>query len=151
MQFFGALGTSPLLTLQDKPPFVVHKCTHFSMIAMVLKPTVWKWHAGLLKITSSWFRSRPKVSISGGGRRWQYFIQKPSWWNARVYVLTLKIFLFLVALGFELRDSCLLNKHTTTEALHQPYFALSILKIRSLYLPYLALNHDPPDLCFLSN
>jgi hypothetical protein len=86
-------------------------------------------------------------------------------------------FFFLMVLGYELRASHLLDRHSTTgttlpvlslslrtqglhlEPLHQPFSVKGFLKTLferpykglSNYFPRLALNHDPPDLCLLSS
>jgi hypothetical protein len=41
-----------------------------------------------------------------------------------------------------------LNSGPTLESLHQPFFVMGFF---ATYLPRLALNLDPPDLCFLSS
>jgi hypothetical protein len=54
-------------------------------------------------------------------------------------------FFFLVVLGLELRAYTL--SHSTS-----PFFLKGIFEIGSLnYLPRLALNSNPPDLCLLSS
>jgi hypothetical protein len=54
------------------------------------------------------------------------------------------IYLFIVVLGFELRVSGLLGKHSTTWASPPAVF-----EIGSHYSPWQALKRDLPDLCLL--
>jgi hypothetical protein len=54
---------------------------------------------------------------------------------------------FFVVLGFELRTNAL--SHSTS-----PFICVGFVFLRyglSNYLPRLASNHNPPDLCFLSS
>jgi hypothetical protein len=61
------------------------------------------------------------------------------------------VFFFLVVLGFELRASLLLGRHSTLEPLCQPLFTLCIFKIGSWELFARAgVNLSLPDLCLLS-
>jgi hypothetical protein len=60
--------------------------------------------------------------------------------------------IFLSALGFELRTSQLPRVLLLFELLHQPFFVMGFFEIGlENYLPRLASNCDPPDLCLLSS